>query len=324
MYGATSYTWTLSPSTGWSFQTNQTDTIFAATANSNAQNATITVTANNECGSSAERAFQVIVNNAPTKPGNIDGQNAVCVISGSQTYSIAAVPEATNYTWSLPSGWSGYSATTIIYATPSANAQSGNIFVTANNTCGSSPASTLNVTVNTPPTAPAGISGNDTINLGQSTTLTAFGGDVGSGCTYQWYSDECGSEDVLGTNAQLNVSPVVNTTYFVRRVGILPCNETTTACASVTVTVIPLTIPETPPSTLSLYPNPTTGELTISNGQLTITHVEIFDVFGKNLIPHTSYPKPHTSINISHLAAGVYFVKITTEAGQVVKKVVKE
>ena len=34
---------------------------------------------------------------------------------------------------------------------------------------------------------------------------------------------------------------------------------------------------------------------------------------------------PHRQkIDISHLSAGVYFVKITTEAGQVVKKVVKE
>jgi len=30
------------------------------------------------------------------------------------------------------------------------------------------------------------------------------------------------------------------------------------------------------------------------------------------------------SIDISHLSAGIYFVKIRTEAGEVVKKVVKE
>jgi hypothetical protein len=29
-------------------------------------------------------------------------------------------------------------------------------------------------------------------------------------------------------------------------------------------------------------------------------------------------------INISHLATGIYFLKISTEAGQVVKKVLKE
>jgi len=60
---------------------------------------------------------------------------------------ISAVPDATNYTWNLPNGWSGSSTTTSILATPESNAQSGNITVTANNGCGSSAESTLFVSV---------------------------------------------------------------------------------------------------------------------------------------------------------------------------------
>jgi len=38
------------------------------------------------------------------------------------------------------------------------------------------------------------------------------------------------------------------------------------------------------------------------------------------IIPESS----HHLINISHLPTGIYFVKIHTEAGELVKKIVKE
>jgi len=55
--------------------------------------------------------------------------------------------------------------------------------------------------------------------------------------------------------------------------------------------------PATPElSAISIYPNPTAGELRIENGEL----------------------------NLSHLPAGMYFVKITTDKGVVTKKIVKK
>jgi len=78
-------------------------------------------------------------------------------------------------------------------------------------------------------------------------------------------------------------------------------------------------------SNFKIYPNPTTGELTIDNGQLTINSVEIFDIYGRKLhsSPLTSHLAPRTSINISHLQAGIYFVKISTEAGVTTRKIIK-
>jgi hypothetical protein len=53
---------------------------------------------------------------------------------------------ATSYTWILPPGWSGSSTTNTISATAGPN--SGNVSVSANSICGSSPLKTLAVTVN--------------------------------------------------------------------------------------------------------------------------------------------------------------------------------
>jgi len=65
--------------------------------------------------------------------------------------------------------------------------------------------------------------------------------------------------------------------------------------------------------------------LRIENGELRIENIEIFDVYGRKLYLSTR-PLVHSStvnIDISHLQNGVYFVKITTEKGIVVEKIIK-
>ena len=75
---------------------------------------------------------------------------------------------------------------------------------------------------------------------------------------------------------------------------------------------------------INIYPNPTTGELTITNYELKIMNVDVYDVYGRKLQSKIVNLQSEIVINISHLPAGVYFVKIRTEAGEVVRKVVKE
>jgi hypothetical protein len=173
--GATSYTWTL-PS-GWtgSSTTNSINAIVGANSGN------ITVTANNACGSSTAQTLAITVNQLPTQPGSISGTTTVCQGS-TQTYSVAAVSGATSYTWTLPSGWTGSSTTNSISATVGAN--SGNITVTANNTCGSSTAQTLAITVNTVPTQPGAISGTTTVCQGSTQTYSVAA--VSGATSYTW------------------------------------------------------------------------------------------------------------------------------------------
>ena len=78
-------------------------------------------------------------------------------------------------------------------------------------------------------------------------------------------------------------------------------------------------------SGITVYPNPTTGELRIENGELRIINVEIVDVYGRILLTnHLITSSSNHLINIAHLPAGNYFVKIITEEGEIVKKVVKQ
>jgi hypothetical protein len=94
-------------------------------------------------------------------------------------------------------------------------------------------------------------------------------------------------------------------------------------------------IDEQAAQTIQIYPNPATGELTIDNGQLTITSIEIFDVFGRKCHAINSPSnfegvdgepgRGSLKINISHLPKGVYILKvITTDGDAVLQKIVKE
>jgi hypothetical protein len=73
-------------------------------------------------------------------------------------------------------------------------------------------------------------------------------------------------------------------------------------------------------NSLQLYPNPTTGELWIKNYELKEgDKIEIYNMLGqKQQLPTTNYPL--TAINVSHLSAGVYTVKIGGYVGKFVKK----
>ncbi len=78
-------------------------------------------------------------------------------------------------------------------------------------------------------------------------------------------------------------------------------------------------ISEVSANAISIYPNPTDGKLFIESGDLHMEKVEVLDITGRTVL--TSH---ETEINISHLSAGTYFVKLKTDKGGVVKKVIKE
>jgi len=77
---------------------------------------------------------------------------------------------------------------------------------------------------------------------------------------------------------------------------------------------------------VKIYPNPTKGVLNLIQ-EIESERIEknnIFDIYGRELQFQTFSMFPETTIDISHLSAGVYFIKVYTKTGEVVRKVVKE
>jgi len=88
-------------------------------------------------------------------------------------------------------------------------------------------------------------------------------------------------------------------------------------------------------TTFTVYPNPTNGELRITNYELKIKSIDILDVYGRivsshHLTPHTphltpltSHLLPQTVLNISHINSGIYFIRLTTTDGISTQKIIK-
>ncbi|TDE01586.1 ice-binding family protein [Flavobacterium hiemivividum] len=112
------------------------------------------------CTSAISTAATIMVSSIPASPGIITGLAAQCVGATTQIFSIAAVANATNYSWSVPAGtgWSitkGQGTNTIEVTVGTG---SGNISVNVVNACGIGYASGDNgykyVTVVSAPAAP--------------------------------------------------------------------------------------------------------------------------------------------------------------------------
>ena len=72
-----------------------------------------------------------------------------------------------------------------------------------------------------------------------------------------------------------------------------------------------------------LFPNPTTGQVTIQNAQCIMETVEILDVYGK-LLTYKEVNDSTTTIDVTNYASGVYLVRVHTDKGIVTKRIIKE
>ena len=72
-------------------------------------------------------------------------------------------------------------------------------------------------------------------------------------------------------------------------------------------------------NSISIYPNPIKEELIIKNNDFKIANVEIYNISGQRILSTTN-----TTINISQLLTGTYYVKIKTDKIELTKKIIKE
>ena len=122
----------------------------------------------------------------PAQPGAITGLSTVCSGSSGLIYSVAAVSGATGFVWSLPTGMSGYSDSSVIIVSvaPDDSGNIGNISVYAINTYGGGKSRSLAITVDIVPSLSVNISGPEEVCSGQSANYSIA---AVPGCTgYTW------------------------------------------------------------------------------------------------------------------------------------------
>ncbi|MCX6244864.1 MAG: T9SS type A sorting domain-containing protein [Bacteroidetes bacterium] len=139
-------------------------------------------TVHDNINTTVKDSVHVTVTAVPAAPGTISGNATPCVNS-TESYSITAVPNATTYNWTVPSGATvqsgqGTAAVTVLWGTTS-----GNVAVTAGNSCGTSAASTLAVTLSPLPPAPGSITGPTGVCENETATYSV---SPVSGVTNNW------------------------------------------------------------------------------------------------------------------------------------------
>jgi uncharacterized protein YjdB len=195
------------------------------------------VRASNSCGTSSNSSTITYATSpaAPATPGAITGTTTVCSSTSGLVYTVAAVSNATSYNWTLPNNWSisSGSGTRSITVFASSTAASGTISVTANNSCGTSSASTLAVIANPRPTAT--VSGGGFITAGGSAPIQAA--LTGTSPWNVTWSDGVTQNGVTASPATRNVSPSSSTTYTVTALtDATACTNTGTGTATVSIT----------------------------------------------------------------------------------------
>jgi hypothetical protein len=145
--------------------------------------------------------------------------------------------------------------------------------------------------------------------------------------SHEWLSLDSEDSGVLETEEETEIILVYNFSSIAKKVYLANLHiEAADSIINVPVKIdyIYDNVNENYDTFIQIYPNPTKDEFSVISYQLSVISIEIFDVYGRKLSPnHLITSSPNHLINISHLQAGVYFLKINTDKGEVIKKVVK-
>ena len=144
----------------------------------------ICVSANNVCGSGVSKC--ITVSSGLVTPGAVSGSSVVCAGQTGVSYTVTPVSGAVSYQWVLPSGASislGSGTNTVKVDFGSVT---GDICVSATNSCGTSLQSCKNVIVNVIPAVPASISGITNVCSSPALNFDYTIMPVSGATTYNW------------------------------------------------------------------------------------------------------------------------------------------
>lgn len=87
---------------------------------------------------------------------------------------------------------------------------------------------------------------------------------------------------------------------------------------------VPTSVSSESLETVNIYPNPSKGEVNIDLSQISsIQSISLIDMNGKELKRLSNVEKNSITFSIEQLKEGIYFIKIISEQGTIIKKIVK-
>jgi hypothetical protein len=312
---------TLYPGAIWRWRRNScTGTIVGTGANlSVSPTATTTYYVRAEggtCGITLCLSITIVVDKMPATPSVISGPiNGLCNAQN-VTYSVTPVSTVQQYNWTVPpgitmvSGQGTASVTVNVSNFIGTNSTNGNpaICVTAQNSCGISPIRCLSLT--TYPATPASISGTAVPCINSVNTYSCPA--VFGASSYTWQVPT--GWVIQSGQGTASITVLCNgTSGNVRVRSVNACGNSTNrslACAPAVCgnTAMPMQ--------LELWPNPTSDRVFMAHGDAIPTHLQIYDMLGRDIYNGPWVPE----YDVSSLAGGIYFIRATGGGESVVKR----
>lgn len=233
------YAWTF-PS-GWTQTAGGTTNSITVTVGSGSGN--VQVTPSNGCGSGTARTLAVAPITTPSQPSTITGATSPCTGGTSVAYSVTSVAGVT-YNWTLPSGWTQTGGTNTNSITVTVGSASGNISVSATNSCGTSAVRTLAVTPSAGPAQPSVITGSTNVC---ETSVQGYSVTAVAGVTYTWTFPSGWTQTAGGTSNSISVS-AGSTSGNITVTPSIACGNGTPRTLAVTATAMPTILTTTPGS----------------------------------------------------------------------------
>ncbi len=166
------------------------------------------------------------------------------------------------------------------------------------------------ITVNALPTVSVTTSGS-LICTGQSATLTVSGAN-----TYSW--------NTASTNTSIVVSPVSNTTYTVTGTDANNCSNFSVITQSVSLCTGFVTSSGVETRDIKIYPNPSKDIFNVRCDCFdNSSSYRIYNALGQLMIEQKLFSIT-TQIDLSKYPAGLYYLKINTQNGEEITKLLKE
>jgi hypothetical protein len=271
---------------------------------------TVTVNYDNSYGCSAvtPTSFAVTVLALPGNAGAISGTPELCAGTQSVSYSVAAIPGALDYIWTLPSGATIVAGenTNSIQVDFTLDAASGDITVYAENLCGAGqPSPAYAVTVNPIPETPV-------VTIDEFFVLTSSAA-IGN----QWYFN---GDMIDGANGQF---------YQAEEEGLYWTIVTINDCASEPsnqIEVIFTGLDELNGTGFSIYPIPNDGKFTatiVTSGEKVFT-LYVFNNLGIKVYEMRDIHvngKAQQNIELANPTMGIYTIVLQGNNHSVIRKV---
>ncbi len=313
--GTASYNWSISGNANIASTSNNSCVVnFSPTWTSGV----LTVTTVNACGSFS-RAYTI--HSAPAQPGSITGPNsAVCGMTN-VTYSIVAIAGATGYSWTIPAGVTALTpltGSTSISVNFAAFTGTGNICVSATNACGAGVARCYSITAR--PAAAGIITGPASVC--KSSTQQYSIATIQGANTYSWSVTGGPSMIPTGTSATLNFNYSLSASATLKVNGNNACGPGQPAQKTIAINAGCRTVEQDAinSESLSAYPNPTKGILTVSfNSEAKARYIaKVVDLLGNVVfmeIIDAVEGKNIFEIDLSQSATGLYMFSLDNGNG---------